>query len=254
MTRKTVGILTIAEISQGGAPSQRTADSFIHTVSQMTGATPLLIPALPAVHMINHLVDILDGIVLTGGRPNVHPEEYGHAETEAHAPFDRARDRVAMDLTTACIDTGLPIFGICRGMQEMAVTYGATLHPEIRDLPGRQNHRMLRNVPRERRYDVRHGVDLAPDGVLSRLYGTERIHVNSLHGQGIWTTGGGTVAVEGVADDGTIEAIAIDGAPGFAIGVQWHAEHDPAGQPVNRVLWEAFGHAMERRSDPLRRV
>ena len=118
-------------------------------------------------------------------RANVHPSFYGADETESHAPFDRDRDRMAIDLVHASVDSGLPLFGICRGLQEMAVAYGATLHPEIRDLPGRSNHRMRQDVPRERRYDVRHAVHLVPGGALSKLYGTEIIEVNSLHGQGI---------------------------------------------------------------------
>ena len=209
----------------------------------MTGATPLIIPALPEVHQIGHLVDILDGIVLTGGRPNVHPEEYGHAETEAHGPFDRGRDRVAINLVRAAVDAGVPLFGICRGMQEMAVGYGSTLHPEIRDLPGRMNHRMLQDVPREQRYDIRHAVNLTPGGQFAKLYGTERIEVNTLHGQGILESGD-RIVVEGTADDTTIEAISIRDAQGFAMGVQWHAEHDPEAQPVNAPLWHEFTGAM----------
>ena len=246
MTRKTVGILGLAEVSQGGAPSQRMADSYAVTVARMTGATPLVIPALPGTQDIGHLIEIMDGIVLTGGRANVHPSFYGHKETEAHAPFDRDRDRMAIDLVRASVDAGLPLFGICRGMQEMAVAYGGTLHPEIRDLPGRQNHRMLQDVPRERRYDLRHAVHLTPHGTFAGLYGRETIEVNSLHGQGIIEPGERAV-VEGRAEDSTIEAIRIANAPGFALGVQWHAEHAPWEQTVNEVLWVAFSRALSSR-------
>ena len=243
MTRKTVGILGLAEVSQGGAPSQRMADNYATTVARMTGATPLIIPAIPETQDVGHLIEILDGIVLTGGRANVHPSFYGEDETEAHAPFDRDRDRMAFDLVRACVDSSLPLFGICRGLQEMAVAYGATLHPEIRDLPGRQNHRMLQDVPRERRYDIRHSVHLTPDGTFARLYETTTIHVNSLHGQAVIEPGQG-VTVEGLAEDSTIEAISIPGARGFALGVQWHAEHAPWEQEVNAVLWQAFARHM----------
>ena len=243
MTRKTVGILGLAEVSQGGAPSQRMADAYAVTVARTTGATPLIVPALPETQEIGHLLDILDGIVLTGGRANVHPEEYGETETEAHEPFDRERDRIAITLTRAAVARGLPLFGICRGMQEMAVAYGAVLHPEIRDLPGRQNHRMLKDLPRARRYDLRHAVRLARDGLFARLYGTDRIEVNSLHGQGVIEVSD-DVLVEGRAEDSTIEAITIRDAPGFALGVQWHAEHAPWEQQVNAVLWNAFGEAL----------
>lgn len=244
MTRKTVGVLGLAEVSQGGAPSQRMADTYAVTVARMTGATPLIIPALPDTQNVGHLIEILDAIILTGGRANVHPEEYGEPETEAHGPFDRARDRMAFSLVEESVRRGVPLFGICRGMQEMAVALGSTLHPEIRELPGRENHRMLRDVPREQRYNLRHPVHLTHHGALAGLYGADTIHVNSLHGQGVIKPGA-RVIVEGRARDDTIEAIRLADAPGFAVGVQWHAEHAPWEQEVNAVLWSAFQAAMD---------
>ena len=89
----------------------------------------------------------------------------------------------------------------------------------------------------------RHDVNLLPGGAFARLLGCEKIRVNSLHGQAILEPGG-RVVVEGVAEDGTIEAIRIADAPGFALGVQWHAEYDPQRNPVNRALFRAFGEAL----------
>ncbi len=243
--RKTVGIIGTLEINAHGTPSQRAANSYPLTVARMLEATPLIIPSLPEVHDIGHLVEILDGVVLTGARPNVHPEEYGEAETLAHAPFDRGRDRVAIDLVRAAVDTGLPLFGICRGFQEMNVAYGGALHPEIRDLPGRMNHRMPKGETDPAVvYRPRHKVSLIPDGTFAGIYGTDEIEVNSLHGQGI-TTPGDRIIIEGVAEDTTPEALRIADAPGFALGVQWHAEFDPARQPGNAPLWQAFRSALD---------
>ena len=146
----------------------------------------------------------------------------------------------------------MPLFGICRGFQEMNVAFGGSLHPEIRELPGRVEPpdaaagerrnpsgpgRHLRRPPRRR---------LVPGGAFARLLGQETIRVNSLHGQGILEPGE-RVVVEGVAEDGTIEAIRIADAPGFALGVQWHAEYDPQRNPVNRALFQAFGAAVAAR-------
>jgi putative glutamine amidotransferase len=78
------------------------------------------------------------------------------------------------------------------------------------------------------------------------LLGQETIRVNSLHGQGILDLGE-RVVVEGVAEDGTIEAIRIANAPGFALAVQWHAEHDAQSNAVNRALFQAFGQALAER-------
>jgi putative glutamine amidotransferase len=143
----------------------------------------------------------------------------------------------------------VPLFGICRGLQEMNVAFGGSLHPEIRELPGRVNHRMPRLETGEIHPDPlvvfadRHDVHLVPGGAFATLLNCETIRVNSLHGQGILVPGE-RVAVEGVAEDGTIEAIRITDAPGFALGVQWHAEHDPQSNPVNRKLFQAFGAAV----------
>ena len=134
----------------------------------------------------------------------------------------------------------------------MNVAFGGTLHPEIREIPGRMNHRMPRLDNGEIHPDPtvvfadRHDVHLTPGGIFARLMGKETIRVNSLHGQGIQDKGG-RVVIEGLADDGTVEAISIADAPGFALGVQWHAEYDPQHNPVNTVLFKAFGQALRAR-------
>lgn len=131
----------------------------------------------------------------------------------------------------------------------MNVAYGGSLHPEIRELPGRMNHRMPRLENGEIHPDPtvvfadRHDVQLTSDGVFARLLGRDLIRVNSLHGQGILEPGP-RIVIEGVAEDGTIEAIRIADAPGFALGVQWHAEYDPQVNPINRALFVAFGEAV----------
>lgn len=244
--RKTIGIIANHQQIDGNT-SQRVAFIYPKVVAAMLDATPLVIPAMPETQDIGHLVEIFDGIVLTGARPNVHPSEWGGVPAEAHEPYDQGRDQVALSLVRAAVDAGLPLFGICRGMQEMAVAYGSTLHPEVRDLPGRMNHRRPQgDCPREEIFRPRHRVALAPGGVFSGLYAAEEITTNTLHGQAVEHVGA-RVVVEGRADDTTVEAIAIQAAPGFALGVQWHAEFDPWDQPVNAVLWRAFRNAVEGR-------
>jgi putative glutamine amidotransferase len=203
----------------------------------------------PEITDIGALLDVVDGILLTGGRANVHPTRFGVEPDPKYEPYDLRRDALALELVKVCVERGVPLFGICRGLQEMGVAFGSTLHPEIRELPGRVNHRMLRlengepHPDQEVIFGDRHDVHLVPGGAFAKLFGRETIRVNSLHGQGILEPGQ-RVVVEGVADDGTIEAIRIADAPGFALGVQWHAEYDPQRNPVNRKLFEAFGAAL----------
>jgi len=224
----------------------------LRAVAEVSGALPLMFAGVPDITDIGTLLEAVDGIVLTGARANVHPSRFNIEPDARHEPYDEDRDGLALALIEACVARNVPLFGICRGFQEMNVAFGGSLHPEIRDLPGRMNHRMPRLETGEIHpdpkviYGDRHDVKLIPGGVFARLFGRETIRVNSLHGQGILEPGE-RVVVEGVAEDGTIEAIHIAGAEGFALGVQWHAEYDPQRNPVNRALFRAFGEALLER-------
>jgi putative glutamine amidotransferase len=205
--------------------------------------------ATPEITDVDALLDAVDGVLLTGGRANVHPSFFGVEANPKHEPYDPERDATALALVRACVERGVPLFGICRGLQEMNVAFGGTLHPEIREIPGRMNHR----APRLENGDIhpdpnvvfadRHEVKLAENGWFAEVLGCPAIRVNSLHGQGILEPGK-RVVLEGIAEDGTIEAIRIADAPALAVGVQWHAEYDPQTNPINRALFKAFGKAL----------
>ena len=211
-------------------------------VAEVSNALPILIAADPRYVTVNELLDLCDGFLLTGGRPNVHPEEYGEEATEAHGAFDRNRDAIVLPLVRACVERGQPFLGICRGFQEVNVAMGGSLYPEIRDLPGRMNHRMPPDGTLEEKFALRHKVTLGEGGPFHRLFGATEVMTNTLHGQGI-KTAGKRVIIDGVAEDGTPEATYIDGAPGFALSVQWHPEYNAANDPVSRPLFQAFGEA-----------
>jgi len=254
MTRPVVGVIGNAHLVDNRWTAQMVGERNLRAVADVSGALPLMFAGMPGVTDIDALLDAVDGILLTGARANVHPERFGLEAHPAHEPYDSDRDELALALVQTCVARGVPLFGICRGFQEMSVAFGCSLHPEIRELPGRMNHRMPRLESGEIHPDPlvifadRHDVALTPGGAFATLLGCETIRVNSLHGQGILEPGE-RVVVEGVAEDGTIEAIRIADAPGFALGVQWHAEYDPQRNPVNRKLFEAFGAALvERRA------
>ncbi|MGV6889454.1 gamma-glutamyl-gamma-aminobutyrate hydrolase family protein [Rhodophyticola sp. SM2404] len=211
-------------------------------IASVSEALPLLIPADPRFVKIEDLLESCDGFLFTGGRPNVHPEEYGEEETEAHGAFDRARDAVALPLIRACVERGQPIFGVCRGFQEVNVAMGGSLYPEIRDLPGRMNHRMPPDGTLEEKFALRHTVSFTEGGPFHRLFGASQVMTNTLHGQGI-NRAGARVVIDGQAPDGTPEAIFIKDAPGFTLSVQWHPEYRAAEDPVSRPLFAAFGLA-----------
>jgi putative glutamine amidotransferase len=250
MKRPVVGIIGSAQVIEKRFASQRVGERYLRSVKEVFGALPLMFSGSPEITDIDALLETVDGILLTGGQANVHPSFFGVKPHASYEPYDIPRDELALALVRTCVTRGVPLLGVCRGLQEMNVAYGGTLHPEIRDLPGRMNHRMPRlengeiHPDQEVVYGDKHDVRLTSGGVFAHLYGCEMIRVNSLHGQGILEPGK-RVVVEGVAEDGTIEAISIADAPGFALGVQWHAEYKATLHPVNRVLFEAFGRAIE---------
>ena len=142
MARPIVGIIGNSYIMDDRYAVRATGDINSTAVSQVANCLPLVIPADPEMVSVDELLETCAGFIFTGGKPNVHPEEYGVEPTPAYGQFDRARYEISLGLIRACVKRGQPFLGICRGFQEVNVAMGGTLHPEIRDLPGRDNHRM----------------------------------------------------------------------------------------------------------------
>ncbi len=251
MPRPIVGIISNSYLLNDQYPAHAGGTMNSEAIATVSGCMPLLIPADPRFVSVEELLETCDGFLLTGGRPNVHPEEYGEEYSDAHGDMDRARDAITLPLVRACVDRGQPFFGICRGFQEVNVAMGGSLHPEIRDLPGRDNHRMPPDGTLEEKFEIRHMVHLKEGGLFQDLFGATEVMTNTLHGQGIKRPGA-RVIVEGHADDGTPEAIHIKDAPGFTMSVQWHPEWDAANDPVSRPLFTAFGDAVRSYADARR--
>jgi putative glutamine amidotransferase len=243
MTRPIVGIISNGHILDDSYPVQLAGTSNIEAVADVTNAMPVLFPALPSITDIDEICARFDGILLTGARPNVHPNEYGEDATDAHGAFDLDRDAVALPLIRACVAQGVPILGICRGFQEFNVAFGGSLYPEIRDLPGRMNHRMPPEGTIEEKFAMRHDVNLMPNGHFAKIFGSDTVETNSLHGQGN-KDAGERIIVEGHATDGTPEAIRVRDAINFAYAVQWHPEWNAQHDSVSKPLFQAFGAAM----------
>lgn len=243
MARPLVGIIGNSYLIEDSYPVHAGGEMNTEAIAVVSCCLPLLVPADPRYVTVEELLDTCDGFLLTGGRPNVYPGEYGEAETPAHGAFDRARDAITLPLVRACVDRGQPVLGLCRGFQEMNVALGGSLHPEIRDLPGRDNHRMPADGTLEEKFALRHKVLFADGGPFHTLLGAREVMTNTLHGQGIKQPGP-RVVIDGHAPDGTPEALFVQDAPGFALGVQWHPEWNAANDPVSRPLFIAFGDAV----------
>lgn len=242
MARPRIGIITNLHVINDSYRTHAGGVMNSEAVAEAAGGLPLLIPADPRMASVEELLETFDGFVLTGGRPNVHPEEYGENETPAHGTFDRARDAITLPLVRACVERGQPFLGICRGFQEVAVAMGSCLHPEIRDMPGRMNHRMPPEGTLEERFALRHKVTVSEGGPFHKVFGATEVMTNTLHGQAVIHAGERFV-IDGTAPDGTAEAAYVKDAPGFTLSVQWHPEFNAAADPVSRPLFAAFGEA-----------
>ena len=234
-------------------PFHRIGDKYVRAASEGAGGVPLIVPALGAdVLGLDAVLATLDGLLITGSPSNVEPHLYGGPASRPGTKHDPARDATTLPLIRRAVDTGLPLLALCRGIQELNVALGGTLHQHLQEVEGRFDHRSKPDEPHEKRYAPIHRVALAPGGLLAGLAGATEITVNSLHAQAIDRLAAG-LAIEATAEDGTIEAVRATAGPGFALGVQWHPEWRFWEDPFSTALFAAFGaaardHAARRRS------
>ena len=230
-----------------GMPNHAASDTYIRATDQVVHGVPVLIPASGTAADVETLLDRLDGIILTGSRSNVEPRLYGGPPHPEGVHEDHARDAATLPLIRAAVARGMPILAICRGFQELNVALGGTLHQRLQDLPGRIDHTSAMQPSAKVRTGKAHTIRVVPGSWLHRLAGATEIAVNSLHNQGIDRLAPGLVA-EGTAPDGTIEAVRVANAPGFAVGMQWHPEYDFPTDALSRRIFEAFGEAVRLRT------
>ncbi len=228
-------------------PFHSVGDKYLRAVVEATDAIPMVIPAFGGVFDLPDLIERLDGLMLTGSPSNVHPAHYDTEPSPEAEPHDVARDAITLPLIRHALDAGLPLFAICRGIQELNVALGGTLHARVHELPDRMDHRRPKHQDLDVQYGPKHEITLTPGGTLAGLLGTETLMVNSLHNQALDRLAT-DLTVEAVAPDGTIEAVRVAGARNFALGVQWHPEYKVLENPASRRLFEAFGAACRNRA------
>mgnify|MGYP002883647302 CR=1 FL=1 len=243
MARPVIGVVGNHYLIDNQYPVQASGEMNIDALSKVCDAVALVVPSIPDNSSPGELAEICDGFLFTGGRPNIHPKFYGKEETPAHAPFDINRDMVTLPLIRHCVKIGKPILGVCRGFEEINVAFGGTLHPEIRDLPGRMNHRMPPDGTLEEKFALRHSVNFDKNGPFHTLFGSQKIQVNSLHGQGI-DVPGARITLDGFAPDGTPEALYVKNAKNFCYAFQWHPEWRAGLDPYSLSIFKAFGRAL----------
>jgi putative glutamine amidotransferase len=183
------------------------------------GAVPVLLPPIPDVAQV---LARLDGLVLSGGG-DIDPGRYGAVRHPSCGPASLDRDRAEVELCLGALAAGLPLLGICRGLQVLNVALGGTLHQHLPDTVGHDGH-----SPEPAGYGT-HKVSVAAGTRLASILGTSETAVPTHHHQAVDRLGTGLIATAW-ADDGVIEAAEPAQAGPFVIGVQWHPEvgEDPS--------------------------
>jgi putative glutamine amidotransferase len=207
-----------------------------------SGALPIMIPPMGEAQLA--VLDRIDGLLLPGSPSNVHPSHYAGGDSQTPDLHDLDRDATTLRLIPEAIARGIPVLAICRGIQELNVALGGTLHQRVHLCAGRLDHRAGPGTL-EQKYAPCHLVSVS--GHLANIVGATTILVNSLHGQAIDQPAPG-LAIEALAQDGTIEAVRLDSLPGhrsvpWVFGVQWHPEWHYADDSASVAIFRAFGEA-----------
>ncbi len=242
--RPIVGLLCCNEVA--GRAVQVVASRFLEPLSTLAAATVLLVPTSSDAADIAAIAQILDGLLLTGSRSNVDARRYGGYSGVGPQTLDEARDEVALALAGRMIEAGKPVYGVCRGLQELNVLFGGTLSSER--CAGR-HHLGSWDADYDRMFDLRHDVLLTDGGTLSTATKARRLTVNSVHEQGIDQLGGG-LSIEAMAsEDGLIEAISARPCGADVLAVQWHPEWDVDRSAGSRAFFSLLGMALRRSAD-----
>ena len=217
-------------------------EKYVNAVVSAAKGIPLVLPAIGNEQDLATILELVDGILLTGSASNVEPSRYNTPLHHADMLMDTARDATTFPLIEAAIVAAIPILGICRGFQEMNVAFGGTLHQEVHAQQHLMDHRE-KSGTLDVQYGLSHPVQITKDSFLQRLFnGSDEIMVNSIHGQGIDQLGE-ALSAEAIAPDGLVEAISVVNAKTFALAVQWHPEWKVNENAQSLAIFTAFGDA-----------
>lgn len=205
------------------------------------GGAPIVLPPLGEREMAEAVIGGLDGLLLSGGS-DLDPGYYGEGPVPELGPTIPERDAFEVALLEAALVRGIPVFGICRGLQVLNVVLGGTLY---QDLPSQFGGEVLKHRQTTPKWQVTHEVEVRGESYLAELAGRGAVKVNSYHHQGIKDLADGLV-VSARSSDGVVEAIeGTNLSERWILGVQWHAEAMRGASRQQRALFEAHVSAAE---------
>ncbi|MCY1410368.1 Gamma-glutamyl-gamma-aminobutyrate hydrolase PuuD [compost metagenome] len=244
-SRKPVVLMTMGSQERKGHDYQVMTHKYIVPLVEHAGCVPVLVPTCCGTDDLEAYLDMADGVYLTGAGSNIDPALYGQENETPGKAQDRDRDLFDLPLVQLAIARGLPIFGICRGMQEINVALGGDIYQKVYAEAGFNDHRENPEDPVDVQYSAVHSVRLAQGSWLQKLLQSDEIRVNSLHGQGLKNLGKGIEPLAH-AEDGLVEAIHAPSLSPFLFAVQWHPEWQAAKNPDSVKMFQAFGDACRK--------
>lgn len=236
-----VAVTATTAADRGGPARVRLNAAYVRAL-EAAGLVPVVVPPLATPDAALPLLDVVAGLVLTGGE-DVDPARYGAPPHPALGPVVASRDETELALVSGARARGLPTLAICRGIQVLNVALGGTL---VQDLPSERPGEVLHDPDGSRDSRV-HEVAIAPGSRLAAAIGATRATVNSFHHQAVDRVGEG-LAVVARAPDGVVEGVEAADDGWWVLGVQWHPE-ELTGTPESwdRSLFAAFAERVRGR-------
>jgi putative glutamine amidotransferase len=249
VTRPVLGVICCTR-TVGEDSAQVVMNRYVTAAMSYADSAALLVPSLPSLMDAREVVPRIDGLLLTGSPSNVEPRRYGDDDTNADGPFDGARDEMTTALVEACVAMQKPVFGICRGFQELNVIFGGTLRRDTGSSDELLQHHAPGDVDWTTMFGHGHDVELIEGGLFRSAFGRDRLRVNSVHYQGVSQLAS-DLRAEAIADDGVIEGFSasLNGTP--VVAVQWHPEWDVDSVPESQTYFRLLGRALRRELNEL---
>lgn len=243
--RPVLGVISCNREVGDGQACQAVMTRYLNAAIPYADAAALLIPALPTLMHAKEVAPRIDGLLLTGTPSNLDPRRYGELVDDAPGPFDPERDEMTLRLIDAMLELGKPVFGICRGFQELNVAFGGSLRRDVGDHPELTPHHAPSDLSFDSYFEHRHPVRLTPGGVLHRTYARDELDVISVHYQGADRLGRG-LTVEATAPDGVVEAVSANVNGAQVLAVQWHPEWRAQDDTDRQKFFALLGKALRK--------
>lgn len=244
LSKPILGIISCRKYFEN-AYTQSVIERYIAVAAKYMDVCPVLIPSLPELLDFEALTKTIDGVLLTGSASNVYPTHYGDKEEDAKGPFDHNRDQTSMALCDAFINASKPVFGICRGFQELNVHFGGTLARDMSEDDRPLKHHAPKDVSYDEMFAYGHDVEILENTPLSEIYGKNEMWVNSVHYQGIKELGA-KLSPYAKAPDGVIESFGAKINDTQVFAVQWHPEWETDKNPEYQKLFEYWGKIIRK--------